>query len=200
MSLPFENKDTFNLINISPQTHSMNASVWAQLERWTLKIADEHEHADTFVVSGPLWMPAKQSGPKLFEFQYSAIGTPPSLVSVPTHFFKVIVAIDKKNKQLFKFACFVVPNIEFDKSSQRRSLEDFLVPWTSLEAVTGLHFFPALTKDPNWKDRANKLTTELMNPKQQPLLLTDGSKSTGGIWKSRSPVPLAHFCASGRCR
>lgn len=169
-----------------------------------MQVAEEDaQKSDTFVVSGPLWMPVKQSGEKLFEFQYSAIGKPPSLVSVPTHFYKVVVAVDKKTKQLSRFACFVVPNTYFGKKDgpRRRSLEDFLVPWTALEAVTGLHLFPALTKDPRWKERANQLTTELTNnANQQALLLTEGNKSTRGSWRIGSGAPLAHYCANGRCR
>lgn len=200
-----ELNDTFNLINVSPQNHSMNASIWAQLERWTLKVAEANKNGDIYVVSGPLWMPAKQSGDKVFEFQFSAIGTPPSLVSVPTHFYKVVVCVDKGTKQLSKFACFVIPNeADVDKrhGSKRKSLEDFLVPWSSLEAVTGLHFFPALTNSTNWKERANLLTTRISSNSQQGRnLLTDGV-STGSKWRFNESKngPLAHFCANGRCQ
>ena len=182
----------------------MNASIWAQLERWTLKVAEEHGQADTFVVSGPLWLPAKQAGEKLFEFRYEAIGTPPSLVSVPTHFWKAVIAIDKKSNQLIKFACFVIPNTEFGKKdgSTRRVLEDFLVSWSSLEAVTGLHLFPTLMKDPQLKERANELTAELIysSGRNKPLMLTDGTKSTRGRWRGRPSRLLAHFCNNGGCR
>ena len=195
--------DTFNLINISPQNHSMNASIWAQLERWTLKVAKEHEDKDTFVVSGPLWLPARQAGEKLFEYQYNALGNPPSLVSVPTHFYKIVVAIDKKSSQIMRFACFVIPNTEFSKNegSQKGCLQDYLVPWSSLEAVTGLHFFPALTNDPSWKERANRMTTELLtNNRSQPLMITDGNKATKGTWGYKKQPLLAHYCANGGCR
>ncbi|CAB9521103.1 Endonuclease G, mitochondrial [Seminavis robusta] len=210
-----EVNDTFNLINISPQVNSMNSSIWSRLERWVQKIAQENyernNNVDTFVVSGPLWMPAKKAGEKLFEFQYSGIGNPPALVSVPTHFFKIVVAV--KESQIVKFACFVVPNQEFaspNKVKPKRLLEDFLVPWTAIEAVTGLHFFPSLTAALDWKESANKLTQSITKKaisagnKQQPLLLTDGSATVeaGGRKKwgfAKSNNKLEHFCADGGC-
>ena len=212
-----EVNETFNLCNVSPQNHAMNASIWAKLERWTQKVAQENSeqsNADTYVVTGPLWLPAKQSGEKLFDYHYNAIGTPPSLISVPTHLFKIVVAIPRepsKNRKVIRFACFVVPNEEVDTKNkqQRRSLEDFLVPWSNLEAVTGLHFFPGLTVD--WKANANRLTNEIMiksSNRTKPLLLTDGSASSNtkgkdGKWGwggKNTALELTHLCANGRCR
>ena len=205
--------DTYNLVNVCPQNHSMNTSIWSRLELWTRRVAQEnseHFDEDTYVVTGPLWLPAKKSGEKLFEFQYNAIGTVPSLISVPTHLFKIVVAIPREtsdgnhNTLVTKFACFVIPNEEFvTKNKQRSSLEHFLVPWSDLEAVTGLHFFPGLTVD--WKAKANRLTNDIMTKIQgraKPLLLTDGSESKpkwGWGGKKRGPQELAHMCANGSC-
>jgi endonuclease G, mitochondrial len=200
-----EVNDTFNLINISPQNHNMNCSIWAQLERWVQKVVKENERnkQDTCVVSGPLWMPIKQTGDKLFEYRYSAIGTPPSLVSVPTHFYKIVVAIERKSFQIVRFACFVIPNQDVTKGTTRRELIDFLVPWTAIEAVTGLHFFPRLARSLEWKEMANMLTNEIMKAsgRSQTLLLTDGSAS-GKRWPLNGRVKqpeLSHFCADGSC-
>ena len=159
-------------------------------------------------------MPAKQTGERLFEYHYSAIGSPPSLVSVPTHFFKIVVAVEEDH--ILQFACFVVPNQEFasTKGKPKRRLEDFLVPWTAIEAVTGLHFFPTLTGALEWKEHANQLTQDIVTRqkalsggnKQQPLLLTDGSvpvptgKKRWGFGPSGSKsTKLNHFCSNGGC-
>jgi endonuclease G, mitochondrial len=203
-----EVNDTFNLINISPQDHSMNCSIWAQLERWVQKVCEENERSqqDTYIVSGPLWMPVKQIGDKLFEYRYSAIGNPPSLVSVPTHFYKIVVATERKSCQIVKFACFVIPNQDVIQGTARRVLLDFLVPWTAIEAVTGLHFFPRLAKGLEWKEMANRLTNEIIKAsgRSQTLLLTDGSASTGVSkgWRFNGRGKrhaLSHFCADGSC-
>lgn len=213
-----EVNDTFTLTNVSPQNHSMNTSIWNRLERWTQKVVKEnleHFNADTYVVTGPLWLPAKQSGDKLFEYHYNAIGTVPSLVSVPTHLFKVVVAIprnlssDNNPQAITKFACFVVPNAEVDTKNkqQRKHLEDFLVPWSRLEAVTGLLLFPGLTLD--WKAHANRLTNDITvksSRKSKTLLLTDdvplnikGKDKKWGWGGKEKKLQLAHLCANGRC-
>ena len=224
--------DTFNLINISPQHHVMNATLWAELERWIQTVAqDNHrQQYDTYVVTGPLWMPVQQISERQFDYRYSAIGIPPSLVSVPTHFYKIVIAVTTNNnhhpKKIVKFACFVIPNQDLtlvSKTQQQRRhvLADFLVPWTALEAVTGLHFFPALIA-PNsggveWKETANQLTMDIVmtnkkkqqseqQPNHHPLLLTDGSTSTtsdkkkwGFGSRNKKQPDLVHFCANGSC-
>jgi DNA/RNA endonuclease G (NUC1) len=160
----------------------------------------QRDGAETYVVTGPLWMPSRQRANKLFELNYSAIGSPPSLVSVPTHFFKVVAVV--KSGQIIKYACFVVGNEE--PSSHRRSLEVYLVPWTNLEAVTGLHFFPALTSEADWKQRANMLVNEIVKDRiagqaNNTLLLTDGSAPAKNEWFGKRAY-LEHLCADGKCR
>jgi len=92
------------------------------------------------------------------------------LVAVPTHFFKVVVVVEKKltGKQQFtkdnntnaqvlesssetselilkKFGAFVLPHSDHvGKNDKGIRLVDYLVRLTDLEAVTGLEFFPAL--------------------------------------------------------
>lgn len=125
---------TFSLCNCSPQNSKFNAGIWAELERWTRKVAQENsaEEADTYVVTGPLWMPSRQIEEKIFQVCHDAIGVPPSLVSVPTHLFKVVVAICRRSNTITKFACFVIPNRDPDNNNKssnastnkRQSLED----------------------------------------------------------------------------
>lgn len=208
--------DTFNMCNISPQNHSMNGTIWAQLERWTQKMAQDNEHADTYVVSGPLWMPTRQTGEKQFEVRYPALGTPPTLVSVPTHFFKVVVAIPRHphERTICKFACFVIPNQDYvdnnaSNKNKRRSLQDYLVPWSQLEAVLGFHLFPQLATN-DWKEKANQLTYTIMITSGQrnhslPLLTDGGNTSTSSgskkwRWGGPKSMEVAHFCAKGGCQ
>ena len=130
-----------------------------------------------YVVTGPLWLPHRQVSPDQFEYSITALGKPPSLVAVPTHLFKVVVVVTnddtgniKSSKSLHSnatgaarishFACFVVPNrpppnhITEDKSTAAE-LQDYLVSWTDLEAVTGLQLFPQWTTS-DWKVKADQ--------------------------------------------
>ncbi len=97
---------------------------------------DGSSRVETWVITGPLWLPTSTSEKKEhFRYTYEGIGRPPSLIHVPTHFFKVVVVVSevrKKNThtiessevkneegggpqyELKKFAAFVIPHSESD--------------------------------------------------------------------------------------
>jgi DNA/RNA endonuclease G (NUC1) len=141
---PLQTLDTYNLCNISPQNHTMNLSIWSQIEEFCRRVADRRSDCETYVVTGPAWLPIKQVATAKFQYAYVGLGQPPSLVAVPTHFFKVIAVVSPKTNTIVEFACFVVPNTEPNKS---KGMQDYVVPWTDLEAVTGLQFFPTLATE-----------------------------------------------------
>ena len=193
--------DTFTLCNVVPQDPTLNKKDWANLEDWTRNVAKQahkQQGATTFVVTGPLWLPKRQIGDKVFQYAHPALGKPPSLVAVPTHLFKVVVVV--KDEQILKFACFVMANKEPEPN---RSLQDYLVRWTDLEAVTGLQFFPHLASE-DWKQQADRLTGFLLkklSSSSQPLLLTDGGKSSPSSWRGQSgAVPTQHLCDRNACQ
>ena len=166
-------KDTFNLCNVSPQNPTMNRSIWVKLEHWCRNVSDRELAANgrlgetskstsVHIVTGPLWLPNKSTkGKALNHFEYEAIGKGDSLVHVPTHFFKVIVVlvndIDSSKKKIQKFACFLVPNAKPPKFGGGACLNDYLVEWNRLEAISGLHFFPHLV-NAQWKVEAKRAT------------------------------------------
>ena len=195
--------DTFTLCNVSPQDPTLNKKDWANLEEWTRNVAKrayKEQGATTYVVTGPIWLPKRQIGDRVFQYAYPALGNPPSLVSVPSHFFKVVVVV--KDDHVVKFACFVMANSEPEPN---RNLQDSLVRWTDLEAVTGLQFFPRLVDDA-WKQQADRLTSVFLKnapSSSQPLLLTDGGKSSSSSssWRvQRMAVPTQHLCDRNACR
>ncbi len=219
-------QDTFNLCNVSPQDPSLNRFLWAKLELWTRQVAQrewrEHQNL-TLVVTGPLWLPvgyhssssSTQPYP-IFEYRYPAVGQPPCLLSVPTHFFKVVAVVAENSKDadapfaLDKFACFVVPNQKVDESSR---LNDYLVRWSDLEAVVGMRLFPQLITQPSMMELADVLTDEVRElvTKSQPnhhvLRLTDGSQSPASSVARRlnkvntkNRPTLEHLCSRGSCR
>lgn len=165
-------RDTFNLCNVSPQDQAMNRSTWVKLENWCRKVAERElqspkaiDSQSVHIVTGPVWLPTiapatttTQSG-QLHLFEYAAIGTGDSIVHVPTHFFKVMVVSDDKRRQIRKFACFLVPNL---KQQTGASLEEYVVHWDRLEAITGLQFFPHLATS-EWKVDARKVTASLIS-------------------------------------
>lgn len=198
--------DSYNLINVAPQKADMNRKIWLSLERWTRRIAADNE--DTYTVTGPLWLPARRVDEKQFEYQYPALGRPPSLLSVPTHFFKVVITVKSNGShesQIEKFACFVVPN---EDSQEGKQLLDYLVRLSDLEAVSGLCFFPALMTE-KWKELADSETERVIRSHrraQSPtMLLTDGSEAKpkeSGSWialRKRSPPGMHHLCKEGQC-
>ena len=52
------------------------------------------------MVTGPLWLPASvtnsDNGEARYWYSYEGIGRPPSLVAVPTHFYKVVAVVEKR--------------------------------------------------------------------------------------------------------
>lgn len=197
---PKERLDTYNLTNISPQHHELNRKQWAQLEAWTRQISRSRESSsETYVITGPIWLPQRQIHDKLFEFNYPAIGSPPNIVSVPTHFFKLIAVI--KDDTIVEFACFVVPNhVEESKSSGTVDFADYSVRWTDLERVTGLEFFVGLVS-PEWKQRADSLV--ILPPKRQiGGLLGDSAPSSSALivrGRRGNQAGVRHLCPGGSC-
>ena len=132
---------TFTLTNAAPQVGpGFNRDYWARFERFvkTLATADGGGGRDVIVFSGPLWLPSsKKNGDGTWEVKHAAIGTPPRLVSVPTHFYKVVLV---KAGPLGRAAvgAFVVPNAPIDPAAP---LTAFTVPLSALEDAAGARFF-----------------------------------------------------------
>jgi hypothetical protein len=68
--------------------------------------------------------------------RHPMLGSPPAMMSVPTHFFKVILI--KEADSRVSCAAFVLPNAPIPKEVPLRR---FVVPLTDLEMVSGLEFF-----------------------------------------------------------
>lgn len=163
---------SYVLTNTSPQLPGFNRGVWLRLEELVRRVHDDESgvggksasggRVETWVVTGPLWLPsetaATPSGGEGFRYDFLGIGSPPSVVAVPTHFFKVVAVVkrghdpngkkrERDSVTLEKFAAFVLPNSDDIAASNKKKiicLADFLVRISDLEAVSGLEFFPAL--------------------------------------------------------
>ncbi len=114
--------ESFYMSNISPQLHEFNEGKWMYLEmevrHWAII------YNGVIVVTGPV---LKDGLP--------TIG--PHKVSVPEMFYKVILDLDNE-----KAIGFLMPN-EYISDT----FKNYAVSVDSVEAVTGLDFFPALDDD-----------------------------------------------------
>ena len=204
-------QDTYTLCNIAPQDPVMNKGIWNSLEEWIRRLVHSDEatagaNSNIYVVTGPLWLPRRQVENGKFEYRHLGLGRPPSLVTVPTHFFKAVVVVnehDNTQNHIVRFACFVIGN---EENCPSKKLEDYVVPWKDLETVTGLQFFPKWATA-EWKDKADQVT-KLQVPASvgsnaSRLFLTDRSaKNLQGSVKSKDKqrAILEHLCANGKCR
>ncbi|AOA64937.1 Mitochondrial nuclease [Komagataella phaffii CBS 7435] len=134
--------ETFFLTNMSPQVgDGFNRDYWAHLEYFTRTLTQYFRSVR--IVTGPLFLPKQDPNDGKWKVTYELIGSPPS-VAVPTHFFKLVVAEDPKNRRNpgdVALAAFVLPNEPIPNSVK---LTDFEVPLEALERATGLEFMRKL--------------------------------------------------------
>lgn len=113
--------ETFLTSNISPQEHEFNAGVWNRLEQKVRYWAKRND--GVFVVTGGVLQDGLES-----------IGE--EGVSVPKQFYKII--LDDSGGEI-KMLAFLL-----DHKDSNESLYKFVVPVDSIEAITGIDFFPEL--------------------------------------------------------
>jgi endonuclease G len=114
--------DTFLLSNAVPQDPSLNRGRWAALEHAVRRIAAESGSA--LVFTGPIY-----DSP-----QPASIGL--GRVAVPTHLYKVVLAINKDRTTMFAA---ILPN-----RPTRAPLDAFATTVDEVERRTGLDFFSGL--------------------------------------------------------
>jgi DNA/RNA non-specific endonuclease len=142
--------DTFSLSNISPQVgEGFNREYWARFEKFVRDVTKKAD--DVYVMTGPLFLPRPDADGKWW-MHHPMIGHPPALVSVPTHFFKVVLAELKAREDGGKpevaVGAFVMANQATDPGLP---LEAFVVPLEQLEAAAGMKFFPAAISEEHRK-------------------------------------------------
>jgi len=112
--------ETFFLSNMSPQAPEFNRGIWKELEEtvrdWAM------QDGDIYVVSGPV-----------FKDNKGAIG--PDRVTVPGYYYKVIYDPHGQGKMI----ALLLPNGKGTKPLSR-----YEVTVDSIEALTGIDFFPEL--------------------------------------------------------
>ena len=81
---------TFTMANICPQNSSLNRGYWASFEAWIRNLYKTNDDIEElYVITGPVYAPVLINAN--WVYMLKTIGTFPKLITVPTHFFKVIV-------------------------------------------------------------------------------------------------------------
>jgi endonuclease G, mitochondrial len=148
--------DTFLLSNISPQVGvGFNRDYMSRMEAWLRGLTASH---DVYVATGPLWVPTTSATPAnpavatefattgtqwqrtQWQHSHATLGSPLQWISVPSHFFKVVLAVRKTSDTAAAdasalVAAFVLPNAPINAN---KPLTDFIVPLLSVEALSGL--------------------------------------------------------------
>ena len=116
--------ESFLFTNCCPQNANLNSGAWNQIEmacrRWA-----EH-YGDIYIVCGPI----------LYNKEHETIG--PNKVVVPEAFFKVILCLNGKPKGIG----FIRKNTDSNKRN-----ELYVNTITEVERITGITFFPTLSKN-----------------------------------------------------
>lgn len=113
--------ETFLTSNISPQEHDFNAGIWNTLEQKVRYWA--YKYDGVFVVTGGVLRKGLKT-----------IGK--EQVAVPNQFYKIILDNDQGN---IKMIAFLMPH-----EASYKPLYKFVVSVDSIEALTGIDFFPQI--------------------------------------------------------
>jgi endonuclease G len=188
---------TFSLSNVSPQVgDGFNRTYWARLERFVQELAGTCDAV--FVATGPLFLPrAAPAAPGgAFEVAHSAIGAPPRLVAVPTHFFKVVLA--ERGGAPAVAGAFVVPNAAVDA---RTPLAEWVVPLSALEEVAGVAFFPVFFTDARRRavDEAAAAVRARAGAGRRPLLPAGASAVAPLALPAPPATDVVHVCDHRAC-
>mmetsp|Transcript_10301 Transcript_10301/g.22332 ORF Transcript_10301/g.22332 Transcript_10301/m.22332 type:complete len:466 (-) Transcript_10301:2661-4058(-) len=184
---------------------------------------NSRRRSSTYVVTGPIWLPSsvvveedtssstsssgtskasgnavhvrvgQQSKKPWYQFSHVAIGQPPSLVHVPTHFFKMVAVVNDDNERIEKIAAFVIPNHD---ASERGGvdLQRFLVRISDVEAVTGMTFFPKYlgAKKGDEDESFGGTSSDEVDLRSIADALTDDVRGGGSSSTSTDIVPFTH--------
>ncbi|GBB87213.1 hypothetical protein RclHR1_13650007 [Rhizophagus clarus] len=154
---------TFLLSNIAPQVgNGFNRDYWAHFEEFCRRLIYNEGFENIYVFTGPAYLPKKENDK--WYVKYEVIGS----TSVPTHFYKVILA-DRANKndlskRFYALGAFLMPN---ERISDTTPLKVYEVSLDDLERVTGLTFLNQYIKDssvPLCDSKASKCIV-VANPK-----------------------------------
>jgi len=177
-------QESFYYSNMSPQVPSFNRGIWKKCEELVRSWANEND--SIYIVTGPI---LKEGLPTIGE----------NKVSVPNYYYKVILDYSKPS---VKGIGFIFPN-----AASSEALENFTVSIDSVEAFTGIDFYPSLPDEQEeliekikcidcWKwgkSKNNFTSTSESNPTEQ-------SNQCIGITQSGKRCKNKTTSKSGYCK
>ncbi|XP_027218049.1 endonuclease G, mitochondrial isoform X1 [Penaeus vannamei] len=113
-----------------------NRDKWNDVEQYCRQLTKSY--ANVYVCTGPLFLPRREEDGKLY-VKYQVIGQ--NHVSVPTHFYKVVVCESSTGE--LDLESFLLPNVEIDDSVP---IASFHVPLETIERASGLLIFDKLSQ------------------------------------------------------
>ncbi|GMO12532.1 MAG: hypothetical protein Ta2A_22410 [Treponemataceae bacterium] len=121
-------RESYYMGNVVPQTRSLAFGAWAQLGHAIQNAQDTYERM--WVIAGSIW---DDSG------DYAELGE--SRTVIPTHYFKVILALlhESDGKKYFAAQAFVMPN-----TPQTANYREYSCTIAEVEELTGYTFFAKL--------------------------------------------------------
>ena len=125
-------KECFYMTNMCPQNKILNQEYWRTLEEKCRKWAVTE--GEIYIVCGPIYKSKK----------YKRIGSNPhsskkkNRVAVPDAFFKVVLSLRKGHEKAIGFI--------YENNSSKQSMNSCAFSVDNVESVTGLDFFPFLSK------------------------------------------------------
>lgn len=127
--------ETFYLSGMAPQLRNINSGVWKTLEEHARAMAVKY--GSIYICCGPLFLPRKRKrlGGKIEKYmKYGVIGD--DNVSVPTHFFKVILCEVEEN--VHDMECYIIQN---EYVGLKRKPDEFKVSKEKIERHAGFLIF-----------------------------------------------------------
>ena len=112
--------------NVSPQVAlGFNRGYWMLTEKFVRSLSRKFD--DVYVITGPLFLPRLDVETGHYYVKYRVLGDPPN-TAVPTHFFKVILAVKGKD---YSIGSFVLPNAPIEHETP---LDTFDVPISGMSS------------------------------------------------------------------
>ena len=212
--------DSFLLTNVSPQHPRFNRGYWRALESWVRSL--RYRWRQVLVISGPLWLPdvdsaaadgssgsSSSSSSSRRYVRYEVIPRASPTVSVPTHFFKIVLASDpvsSASSDDVVVATFVLPNAPI---APTLPLTSFMSSLSAVQHSVGFTFFPLLQPElelPSTTSGSSRRPSEDNRIDLAGLLVeSNGAAAAGGGVGSRGGLTamerrsLLELCAAGGC-
>lgn len=124
-------RESFFLSNMTPQSSKLNQHRWRLLEQYIQSLAESR--GELWVITGPAFIDDDSDG----LVRHLIIGD--NQVSVPTHYYKIVLAKSPSNSDVWEAMAFLIPNEPLEDPDG-----DYLVSIDEIEEKTGFDFFSLL--------------------------------------------------------